>query len=102
MAFELPIRPTIEKFARAMEEVLRKYDAARGEDGWKKEDSIYLFRRLGEEMEELLKASQEAWNCKSSPAVFDRVAKEAVDVANFCAFIWEKAMEMSLRYKEGK
>jgi hypothetical protein len=73
------LRKEVAEFARAMEDELRKHDAARGATGWKQEPIDYLVERLEEEMTEFRLAVKVA-----SP---DVVMSEAADVGNLAMMV---------------
>lgn len=72
------IRPSVMKFARAMEGVLRKNDH---KTGWKDMNNWELIERVEQELEEL----KDADNRMSTRLVIN----EAIDVANFCMMIFD-------------
>ncbi len=73
-ALEREIRLPVLRFARAMEEVLRRNDY---KDGWDNCSDHYLNERLNEEVKEYNKAHE---------------PEEVIDVANFCMMIWDNRM----------
>ena len=77
------MRPHVLYFALCMEEKLRKHDQDRGERGWvgyvSEEEVEYLFNRLKNEVEELLKEIKKNPLSKQFP--------ESRDVGNFAMMI---------------
>lgn len=71
-------RPAVNKFADTMERVLRQNDH---KSGWEDESLEYLTHGLFEETAELMIVLQKH---RVNRAV---IAKEAVDIANFCMMI---------------
>ncbi len=94
MSEELTLRPEVVKFAQLMERALRDNDH---KGGWKEEQTSYLSRRCGNELEELREAIQKQrreWMTGFPPvdaakrdALRADVGKEAADVANFAMMI---------------
>lgn len=78
------LRPSVEKFAQAMEEKLRKHDADRGPSGWSGDGVERLFDRLSDESNELFDAIYVDDSA-------DEVMSEATDVGNFAMMIFDEA-----------
>jgi hypothetical protein len=88
------VRPEVAAFAQLMEQQLRAND---GKGGWKEEQTAYLSRRCGNELEELREANQrqrKEWmqgsppvDAKKREALKVDVGREAADVANFAMMI---------------
>lgn len=76
------LRPEVLAFAVAMENQLRRND---WKGGWQGDDTIFLFPRITEELDELRGA------CFGLYQNRDRVLPEAADVANFCMMVADVA-----------
>lgn len=75
----IPLRPSVELFARAMELKLCENNYKRAPETWGVDDVTYLLRRVEEEMAELCYAIE-----YESP---EDVELEAADAANFLLMI---------------
>jgi hypothetical protein len=84
------IRPSVLKFALAMEQNLRKHDTDYGIEGWKDCNSDFLFTRLLKEVTELHQSLYAADD--HSPR------HEAVDVANFAMMIFDNFTKIQNEY----
>ena len=90
----LELRPEVAAFAQLMEAKLRENDC---KGGWKDEQTSYLSRRCGNELEELRAAIQrqrKEWMTGFPPVSAEKrealrvdVGREAADVANFAMMI---------------
>ena len=90
----LELRPEVAAFAQLMERELRRNDH---KGGWKEEQTSYLSRRCGNELEELRAAIQlqrKEWMTGFPPVDAGKrdelrvaVGREAADVANFAMMI---------------
>lgn len=105
----IEIRPTIAKFARQMERVLRLHDAKKR--GWKECSMLYLQNKLLEEVAELLTATtpnedlDATWSVETIVLFADAlkacleegqqatVTHEATDVANIAMMISDNMNE---------
>lgn len=85
-ALVVRLRPSLRKFAVAMELRLRANDHTKAARGWKACSDEYLLRRLSEEYEELLLELRGLSRCNPK-----RVCDEAADVANFAMMIADNA-----------
>lgn len=76
------LRPAVQRFAEAMEKLLRENDH---KNGWEHLTNSQIFSRITDERDELLIAL-------TDPADFSRGCKvrhEAVDLANFCMMLFD-------------
>lgn len=82
-----PFRHVVGWFAVEMEEKLRENDH---KPGWRNDEISDLLTQAREELKELAEAINKAehWN---SPGAWQKVIKEAADVANFCMMIADNA-----------
>lgn len=90
----LPLRPEVRRFAAAMEERLRAYDADRGHRGWAGDNPERLLVRLREEMAELVALLPRPCGCREAicdhwPRAIDgqAVLAEAADAGNFLMMV---------------
>jgi hypothetical protein len=74
------MRSEIAKFASFMEHRLAQHDADRG-DSWRRENAVYLLRRLREEVAEL----ETALECDRNWP--ETITAEAADVANIAMML---------------
>ena len=79
---DVKLRPAVQRFAEAMEKLLRENDH---KNGWEHMSNAVIFARISQERDELLLALTDG-------ADFSRrlkVRHEAVDVANFCMMLFD-------------
>jgi hypothetical protein len=87
------VRPSVQRFALAMEQTLKENDHKRG---WGLLSNKYLIDRLRREVENLKLALNNANCCgckeneKCAEEARERILKEATDVANFAMMIADK------------
>lgn len=89
------VRPAVQRFARSMEEVLKKNDH---KIGWHQCTPDFLLASLKKEVVELEEALSNnsclncKTNCRQAQEVADRILNESVDVANFAMMLADNAV----------
>lgn len=81
----IKMRPSVQRFAEAMERKLRKHDADRGSDGWIDDDPHDLLERVHDEYMECAFALNRNG--------YRKAHKEAVDIANFAMMVFDTTFE---------
>jgi len=85
------MREEVKSFAEKMEKALQEHDKDRGSDGWKNEDTGWLFDRLLDEVSELRNAfAVTDYDNYPTQVEREKINKECVDVANFAMFIVDR------------
>jgi NTP pyrophosphatase (non-canonical NTP hydrolase) len=87
------LRPSVLRFAQAMEQVLKKHD---DRDGWKDCGLYWLLDRIHEE----LKEADEKWDGKNFRGDYNAISEELIDVANFCMMFWDNTHPELRQHKE--
>lgn len=94
------VRPSVAKFAIAMESVLREHDGKK--PGWSDKTARWLLDYLDIEVKELRAAVADQLSQIDSPPCVDSlgltpVEREAVDSANFAMFVFDRFREVRNR-----
>lgn len=78
------VRPEVQAFGQAMEQVLAENDS---KGGWMDETDQYLLERLKDEVKELEQAIEA---CEQGERNHEAIMKEACDVGNFAMMIHDR------------
>ena len=82
------VRPAVQRFAEAMEKILRENDH---KSGWQDMEDSEIFDRITDERDELLLALNGYDDLKT----IEKIKDEAVDLANFCMMLFDNNLPKS-------
>ena len=85
------LRPSVIKFAREMERILKMNDF---KGGWEDCSFYYLKSRLVEEVGEYFAAD---YAVDSKPETKQKALNELIDIANFCMMLYELRQSVEVR-----